>query len=84
MQRINLPQIDASTHGIVASPQSRDALHLVRQPGPPGGSLLASTSTGPSVWQRDYRVGIDSMAISADGREIYMPAGKARETEPGG
>ena len=42
---------------------------------PPGGSLLAyDLRQGRVIWQRHYPTGIDSMAISPDGLEIYMPA----------
>ena len=77
VQRINLPQIDPSTHGFVASPQAGMLYISFGNQGPPGGSLLAyDLRRSRVVWRRDYRVGIDSMAISADGREIYMPAGE--------
>ena len=77
VQRITLPQIDAPTHGIVASPQTGMLYISFGNQGPPGGSLLAyDLRRSRVVWRRDYRVGIDSMAISADGREIYMPAGE--------
>jgi DNA-binding beta-propeller fold protein YncE len=77
VQRINLPQIGASTHGIVASPQTGMLYISFGNQQPPGGALLAyDLRRSRVVWQRNYRFGIDSMAISADGRKIYMPAGE--------
>lgn len=41
------------------------------------GSLLAyDLLSGRVLWQRDYQTGIDSMAITPDGRRIYMPTGE--------
>lgn len=76
VQRIRLPQI-VNPRGVVASPVTGMLYISFGNQGPPGGSLLAyDLPRSRVVWQRDYRVGIDSMAISADGREIYMPAGE--------
>ena len=44
---------------------------------PPGGALLAyDLRHGRTLWSRTYSFGIDSMAISPNGRWIYMPAGE--------
>jgi DNA-binding beta-propeller fold protein YncE len=41
------------------------------------GSMLAYDLIGHRViWQHSYSTGIDSMAISPDGRRIYMPTGE--------
>jgi DNA-binding beta-propeller fold protein YncE len=77
MQTISLPQIDAQTHGIVACPPTGMLYISYGEQAPPGGSLLAYDLVRKRVvWNRHYELGIDSMAISPDGREIYMPAGE--------
>lgn len=77
VQTISLPQIGTSIHGVVASPRTA-RLYISHGPqAPPGGSLVAyDLRRGRVLWQRTYRFGIDSMAISPDGRWIYMPAGE--------
>ena len=41
------------------------------------GSMLAYDLVGRRIiWQRSYSTGIDSMAVSPDGRRIYMPTGE--------
>lgn len=43
----------------------------------PGGSLLAYDLLAQKiVWTKQYNHGIDSMAITPDGKTIYMPAGE--------
>ena len=55
----------------------REAVHRTRTTKPPGGSLLAyDLRRGRTLWHRTYSFGIDSMAISPNGRWIYMPAGE--------
>jgi DNA-binding beta-propeller fold protein YncE len=42
-----------------------------------GGSLLAyNLAAGKIAWIKNYTHGIDSMAITPDGKTIYMPAGE--------
>ncbi len=42
-----------------------------------GGSQLAyDLATGKIIWTKYYEHGIDSMAITPDGKTIYMPAGE--------
>jgi WD40 repeat protein len=78
VQRVSLPQIGNSIHGVVASPRSGELYIAYGEQRPPGGSLLAYDLRHDRVlWQRRYRFGIDSMAISPNGRWIYMPAGEA-------
>lgn len=78
VQTISLPQIGSSLHGVVASPRTGRLYISYGVQGPPGGSLLAyDLLRGRVLWRRAYRFGIDSMAISPDGRWIYMPAGEA-------
>ena len=77
VQRIGLPPL-GETHGMVTSPATGMLYISYGNQGPPGGSLLAYDLRGNRVlWQRHYQFGIDSMAISSDGRTIYMPAGEA-------
>ena len=41
------------------------------------GSMLAyNLSTGRVVWLRHYQTGVDRMAITSDGRTIYLPDGE--------
>jgi DNA-binding beta-propeller fold protein YncE len=77
VQTISLPQIGSSIHGMVVSPRTA-RLYISSGPQrPPGGQLLAyDLRRGRVLWTRTYPFGIDSMAISRNGRWIYMPAGE--------
>jgi len=80
VQRVALPQlprIGTLLHGVVADTR-RGILYIsYGQQKPPGGSLLAYDLLGGHVlWHRTYPFGIDSMALSHNGRWIYMPAGE--------
>jgi DNA-binding beta-propeller fold protein YncE len=78
VQSVSLPEIGTSIHGVVASPRTGRLYIAYGQQKPPGGSLLAyNLRRGRVLWHRTYPFGIDSMAISRDGRRIYMPAGEA-------
>lgn len=77
VQTVSLPWIGTSIHGVVASPRTGRLYVAYGQQKPPGGSLLAyDLRTGRALWHRTYSFGIDSMAISPNGRWIYMPAGE--------
>ena len=77
VQTIGLPQIGSSIHGVVASPRTGRLYIAYGQQKPPGGALLAYDLRGGRIlWHRTYSFGIDSMAISPNGRWIYMPAGE--------
>jgi DNA-binding beta-propeller fold protein YncE len=77
VQTISLPGLHAGTHGIVASPRTGRLYVAYGNQSAAGGSLLAlDLRRGRVLWQRHYRAGIDSMAITPDGRKIYMPAGE--------
>jgi DNA-binding beta-propeller fold protein YncE len=77
VQTVSLPQIGDSIHGVVASPRTGRLYIACGQQKPPGGSLLAyDLRRGRTLWHRTYSFGIDSMAISPNGRWIYMPAGE--------
>src|SRR5690348_2102754 len=77
VQKISLPQIGSSIHGMVVSPRTA-RLYISSGPQqPPGGRLLAhDLRRGRILWNRTYSFGIDSMAFSRDGRWIYLPAGE--------
>jgi DNA-binding beta-propeller fold protein YncE len=75
---IDLPQA-IGVHGVVVSPTT--GMLYVSYGGEGGthgnGSLLAySLLRHNLVWDRHYSTGIDSMAITRDGRRIYMPVGE--------
>ena len=79
VQRLAIPQMLRS-HGVVASP--RTGLLYVSYGGQGDsagtGSLLAyDLRRRRVVWQRSYPTGIDSMAITPNGRTIYMPDGES-------
>jgi DNA-binding beta-propeller fold protein YncE len=77
VETVKLPQIGASIHGVVASPRTGRLYIAYGQQKPPGGSLLAyDLRSGKTLWHRTYPFGIDSMAITPNGRWIYMPAGE--------
>ena len=77
VQTVSLPQIGSSIHGVVASPRTGRLYIAYGQQEPPGGSLLAyDLLRGRTLWHRTYSFGIDSMAITPNGRWIYMPAGE--------
>jgi DNA-binding beta-propeller fold protein YncE len=77
VQTVSLPQIGSLIHGVVASPRTGRLYISYGRQAPPGGSLLAySLRRGRAVWHRTYPFGIDSMAISRNGRLLYMPAGE--------
>jgi DNA-binding beta-propeller fold protein YncE len=78
VQRVALPTAKG-IRGVVASPVTHTL--YISYGGDGGsngsGSLLAYDLLGERVlWQRSYRSGIDSMAISPDGARIYMPTGE--------
>ena len=78
VQRISLPQA-RGIRGVVASPGTHTL--YVSFGGDGGGegngSLLAFDLLRNRVlWQRTYSPGIDSMAITPNGKTIYMPVGE--------
>ena len=78
IQQIGLPQL-ASVHGVVASPTTGMLYIACGGQGGirgPGGLIAYDLRTDRVVWQRDYDTGIDSMAITPNGRTIYMPSGE--------
>lgn len=76
---IKLPQI-VNPQGVVASPAvGRLYISYGGEGGSSGnGSMLAyDLRRNRVVWVRHYKTGIDSMAITPNGRTIYMPQGEA-------
>lgn len=78
VERISLPQAKG-IRGVVASPRTH--MLYVSYGGDGGengtGSMLEYDLVSDRVvWQKDYPTGIDSMAISRDGRRIFMPTGE--------
>jgi DNA-binding beta-propeller fold protein YncE len=77
VQTIRLPMIGSSLHGVVADPRHGRLYISYGLQRPPGGSLLAyDLRRGRVLWKHRYSFGIDSMAMSPNGRSIYMPAGE--------
>lgn len=77
VQTISLPQIGSDIHGMVVSPRTRRLYISSGAQQPPGGRLLAyDLHRSRVLWNHTYPFGIDSMAISHNGRWIYMPAGE--------
>jgi DNA-binding beta-propeller fold protein YncE len=79
-ERILVPATAAGTRGIAVDP-SRHLLYIAYggDGGAHGtGSLLQyDLLRDRVVWQRNYPIGIDSFALSPDGRTIFMPNGEA-------
>ena len=46
----------------------------------PGNLLAYDLITDRVVWQRTYPFGVDSMALTPDGRRLYLPAGELSPT----
>jgi DNA-binding beta-propeller fold protein YncE len=75
---IALPNL--AVRGVVASPVTHMLdISYGGQGGASGtGSMLAyDLVTGRIVWQRNYQTGADSIAITPDGRTIYLPVGES-------
>jgi DNA-binding beta-propeller fold protein YncE len=78
VRRVPLPMA-RGIRGVVASPVTHTL--YISYGGDGGsngnGSLLSyDLLSGRVLWQRHYGTGIDSMAVSPDGRRIYMPTGE--------
>jgi len=77
VQRIVLPT-EAGVRGVVASPVTHMLYVSYGSDSGAGGSLLEYDLIAQRVvWQKTYAHGIDSMAITPDGKTIYMPDGEA-------
>ena len=69
--------------GLVADPAT--ATLFVAYGGPGGsagtGSMLAyNLVSGRTLWRRDYQTGVDNIAITPNGRKIYMAVGEASDS----
>jgi hypothetical protein len=80
LKTIALPAAATDVRGAAASP----ATHILYvsygndSPAGGGGTMLAYDLLGEKIlWTRAYAEGIDSMAITPDGKTIYMPVGEA-------
>lgn len=78
VKQISLPQV-RGIRGVAVSPG--DAMLYISYGGDGGvngnGSLLKyDLLNNTVVWTKDYPTGIDSMAISPDGKKLYMPIGE--------
>jgi DNA-binding beta-propeller fold protein YncE len=79
--RISFPSLPI--RGLVADPGT--ATLFVAYGGPGGsagtGSMLAyDLVSGRTLWRRDYRTGVDNIAITQNGRKIYMAVGEASDS----
>jgi DNA-binding beta-propeller fold protein YncE len=78
-QRVALPATRAGVRGVDVD--AKRHLMYVSYGGDGGGngtgSLLAfDLLTDKVLWQKDYPVGVDSFALTPDGRTIFMPGGE--------
>lgn len=76
VQKITVPT-GAGVRGVAASPQTHMLYISYGSDSGAGGSLLKyDLVTSHVIWQKTYDHGIDSMAITPDGKTIYMPDGE--------
>lgn len=77
VQKVPIPAMGSSIHGAAVGLRAGVLYVSYGSQGPAGGSLLAyDLRRGRVLWRRRYGFGIDSMAVSRNGRWIYMPAGE--------
>ena len=79
VQKLTVPQL-GTPRGVVADPRTaRLYISYGGQGGAAGnGSMLAYDLLRNRVtWQRSYSTGVDSIAITPNGRTIYMPVGES-------
>lgn len=73
---ISLPT-STGVRGVVGNAHTHTLYISYGSDGDSGGSLLAyDLLTDKVLWQKTYAHGIDSMAITPDGKTIYMPDGE--------
>ncbi len=79
VKQISLP-IAKAIRGVVASPKTHMLYISYGGNGGPAsgnGSMLEyDLLTDTVVWTKDYTTGVDSMAITPDGKTIYLPTGE--------
>ena len=79
VQTVSVPQIAGDPRGVVASPTTgRLYVSFGGEGGPAGnGSMLAlDLRTEKVLWVHNYPTGIDSMAVTPNGKTIYLPGGE--------
>ena len=79
VQKLTVPQL-GTPRGVVADPRTaRLYISYGGQGGAAGnGSMLAYDLVRDRViWQKDYATGVDSIAITPNGKTIYMPVGES-------
>jgi len=77
---VSVPEIAGDPTGVVACPTTgRLYVSFGGEGGSSGnGSMIALDLKREKVlWRRDYSSGVDSMAITPNGKTIYMPAGES-------
>ena len=76
VKHVNLPT-STGVRGVVGNAPTHTLYISYGSDGQNGGSLLAyDLLTDKVLWQKTYSHGIDSMAITPDGKTIYMPDGE--------
>ncbi|HEX7736016.1 MAG TPA: hypothetical protein VF458_14215 [Ktedonobacteraceae bacterium] len=76
IQKVDIPT-GAGVRGIAASPKTHMLYVSYGSDSGAGGSLLKyDLVTRQVIWTKTYDHGIDSMAITPDGKTIYMPDGE--------
>ena len=79
VKQVSIPQTKTGVRGVVFSPQAQ-AVYISYGgdgDGNGNGSMLAYDLLSDQVmWSVNYPFGIDSMAITPDGKTIYMPTGE--------
>src|SRR5262249_2006937 len=79
IKTIALPQAARDIRGAVASPSTHMLYVSYGGDGGPrgGGSMLAYDLVGERIaWTHPYPEGVDSLAITPDGKTIYLPVGE--------
>src|SRR5581483_9436172 len=80
VKTISLPAAATDIRGAVASPTTHTLYVSYGGDGGPNGSgsmLAYNLTTDAIIWNKTYSEGVDSMAITPDGKTIYMPTGEA-------
>jgi hypothetical protein len=76
VKRVALP-ISAGVRGVAASPVTHMLYVSYGSDSGAGGSLfIYDLLSQRIIWQKTYTHGIDSMAITPDGKTLYMPDGE--------
>jgi hypothetical protein len=76
IQHVSLPTSAGSRGVVVSLPTHMLYIAYGSDSGSGGSQLAYDLVAGKIVWTQHYTHGIDSMAITPDGKTIYMPAGE--------